>query len=131
LQEGQIWEAVLYGSARKIDNLVAIVDCNGKQIDGPTDKVLPMGDIAKKWEAFGWQTFECNGNCMEEVVNTLGKAVRATGKEVPVVIIAHTEMGSGVDFMMGSHHWHGVAPNDAQLEQALSQLPVTLGDYPV
>ncbi len=129
LQEGQIWEAAMYAGAKKNDNLIAIVDYNRKQIDGPTDDVISLGNLAKKWEAFGWRVLECNGNRMEEVVESLRKAVAASGKGEPVVLLAHTEMGFGVDFMMGTHHWHGVAPNDDQLEKALAQLPETLGDY--
>lgn len=130
LQEGQIWEAAMYAGAKKVDNLIAIVDYNKKQIDGPTDEVVSLGDLPLKWSAFGWKVLECNGNEMAEVVDTLEKALDATGKDQPIVVIAHTEMGFGVDFMMGTHHWHGVAPNDEQLAKALAQLPETLGDYP-
>ena len=130
LQEGQIWEAAMYAGAKKIDNLIAIVDYNKKQIDGPTDTVVSLGDLPLKWSAFGWHVLECKGNQMDAVVETLEKAVAATGKGQPIVVIAHTEMGSGVDFMMGTHHWHGVAPNDEQLANALTQIPETLGDYP-
>lgn len=130
LQEGQIWEAAMAAAAYKVDNYIATVDLNGQQIDGPTDKVLPMGDLAAKFSAFGWDVLQiANGNKMEEVINGLKKAIEHTGKGKPVVILMKTEMGAGVDFMMGTHKWHGVAPNDEQLAQALNQLPETIGDY--
>lgn len=129
LQEGQIWEAMMYAAAKKIDNLIATVDVNGQQIDGSTANVLTLGDLKAKWIAFGWDVLEMNGNNMAEVVSTLNTAKSHTGKGKPVVILMKTEMGSGVDFMMGSHKWHGVAPNDEQLKTALAQLPETLGDY--
>lgn len=131
LQEGQIWEAVMYASAKKIDNLISTVDYNGQQIDGSTDKVLSLGNLKNKWEAFDWIVVECNGNVMSEVVATIEKAKSLTGKGQPVCIIMHTEMGAGVDFMMGSHKWHGIAPDDNQLQMALAQLQETIGDYPV
>ncbi|MFL5762704.1 MAG: transketolase [Bacteroidia bacterium] len=122
LQEGQIWEAAMYASAKKVDNLIATVDMNGQQIDGSTDKVLNMGSLRAKFEAFGWDVIDLEkGNHIESVVNTLKKAKEHTGKGKPVMILMKTEMGHGVDFMMGSHKWHGVAPNDEQLAQALSQ----------
>lgn len=130
LQEGQIWEAAMAAAAKKVDNYIATVDVNGQQIDGPTDKVLPMGDLAAKFTAFGWEVLTVsNGNNMTEVINGLKSAIGHTGKGKPVVILMKTEMGAGVDFMMGTHKWHGVAPNDEQLAQALKQLPETLGDY--
>ncbi len=130
LQEGQIWEAAMFAAGNKVDNLIATVDWNGRQIDGDTDKVLPLGDLPAKWHAFGWHVLETsNGNDIEEVMKMLNEAKRNTGKGKPVVILMKTEMGQGVDFMMGSHKWHGVAPNNEQLEKALSQLPETLGDY--
>lgn len=130
LQEGQIWEAAMAAPAHKIDNLIATVDVNGQQIDGPTDKVLPMGDLAAKFRAFGWEVIElAQGNVMSAVVEALNNAIAHTGKGKPVVILMKTEMGNGVDFMMGTHKWHGVAPNDEQLAAALAQLPETLGDY--
>jgi transketolase len=130
LQEGQIWEAAMAAAAHKVDNLIATVDVNGQQIDGPTDKVLPMGDLAAKFAAFGWEVIElAQGNVLSEVVNALNTAKTHTGKGKPVVILMKTEMGNGVDFMMGTHKWHGVAPNDEQLAAALAQLPETLGDY--
>ena len=129
LQEGQIWEAVMFAAGNKVDNLIATIDCNGRQIDGDVDKVLPLGDLKAKWHAFGWDVLEMDGNNIEEVKNTLKTAQQHTGKGKPIVILMKTEMGAGVDYMMGSHKWHGVAPNDEQLAKALSQLPETLGDY--
>lgn len=129
LQEGQIWEAVMFAAAKKIDNLIATIDYNGKQIDGPTEKVCCIGNLKEKFKAFGWDVIEMNGNDMEEVIQTLKIAKAHTGKGKPVVIIMKTEMGFGVDFMMGTHKWHGVAPNDEQLQKALAQLPETVGDY--
>lgn len=129
LQEGQIWEAVMFAAAKKVDNIIATVDYNGKQIDGPVEEVLSLGNLKAKWEAFGWDVLEANGNDMDEIVNTLKIARQHTGKQKPVVILMKTEMGNGVDFMMGTHKWHGSAPNDEQLSKALAQLPVTLGDY--
>ena len=130
IQEGQIWEAALFASAKKIDNLISTIDVNGQQIDGPTDKVLPMGDLKQKWQSFGWNVFEiANGNNMENVLSVISEAKQNTGKGKPIMILMKTVMGYGVDFMAGSHKWHGVAPNDEQLAKALSQLPETLGDY--
>ena len=129
LGEGQVWEAALYGGAHQINNLVGIIDYNGKQIDGPTDKVLPLGDLRAKFEAFGWKVTEMNGNKMDEVVSTLKAVKSTTGSGKPNLILMHTEMGMGVDFMMGTHKWHGTAPNDQQKELALSQLKEPLGDY--
>jgi transketolase len=129
LQEGQVWEAVMYAAANKVDNLIAAVDYNGKQIDGPTDEVLNLGDLRSKWEAFGWKVLEAKGNDMESILDTLGMAMSHTDKGIPVVILLHTEMGYGVDFMMGTHKWHGVAPNDEQTKIALEQLEETLGDF--
>lgn len=129
LQEGQIWEAMMYAAAKKVDNLISTVDVNGQQIDGSTDNVLPMGDLKAKWLAFGWEVLTMNGNDLKEVVDTIKNAQQHTGKGKPVVILMKTGMGHGVDFMMGSHKWHGVAPNDEQLKIALAQLPETLGDY--
>lgn len=129
LQEGQIWEAVLFAAANKVDNIIASIDYNGRQIDGDVDDVLSLGDLKSKWEAFGWMVLESNGNDIIDVIDTLKHAKELTGKKQPIVIIMRTEMGFGVDYMMGSHKWHGVAPNDEQLEIALNQLPETLGDY--
>ena len=129
LQEGQIWEAAMYASAKKIDNLISTIDYNGRQIDGDVDDVLTLGNLESKWIAFGWKTLECDGNNMKDVVNTLQKAKSLTGNGQPIMIIMKTEMGFGVDYMMGSHKWHGVAPNDEQLENALNQLEETHGDF--
>jgi len=129
LQEGQIWEAAMFAAAKNIDNLIATIDYNGKQIDGPTEKILSLGNLKAKFLAFGWDTLEMNGNDMEEVIQTLKIAKAHTKKGKPVVILMKTEMGFGVDFMMGTHKWHGVAPNDEQLAKALAQLPETIGDY--
>ena len=128
-QEGQVWEAAMYAGGKKVDNLIAIVDHNQKQIDGPVDEVMPLGDLKAKWNAFGWIVLDMNGNVMEEVLETLELARSKTGNGQPVMILMKTEMGKGVDFMMGTHKWHGVAPNDEQLEQALAQLEETIGDY--
>ncbi len=130
LQEGQIWEAALYASANNIDNLITTIDYNRKQIDGTTDEVVSLGDLGKKWEAFDWYVLECKGNDISGLAKTLVQAKGLTGKGKPVCILMNTEMGYGVDFMMGTNKWHGVAPNDEQLETALRQLPETLGDYP-
>ncbi len=129
LQEGQIWEAAMYAGSKNIDNIIAMVDYNGQQIDGPTDKVLSLGNLKQKWEAFGWDILESNGNNMDEVVAVLQKAKSMCGNDKPVVILMKTGMGYGVDFMVGTHKWHGVAPNDEEKDRALSQLPETLGDY--
>ncbi|TFG76355.1 MAG: transketolase [Flavobacteriales bacterium] len=130
LQEGQNWEAIMYAAANKVDNLISTVDHNGQQIDGPTDKVLPMGDLAEKFRVFGWDVLEVKqGNDLKSVIDGLKEAKSRTGKGKPVCIIMDTIMGHGVDFMMYTHAWHGKAPNDDQLENALSQNPETLGDY--
>ena len=129
LQEGQIWEAAMFASAHKVDNLISTIDYNGRQIDGDVDEVLSLGNLENKWIAFGWQTLNCNGNDLEEIIRTLSKAKEMTGKGQPIMIIMKTEMGHGVDYMMGSHKWHGVAPNDEQLKVALNQNPETMGDY--
>ena len=130
LQEGQIWEGLMYASAKNVDNIIATIDYNKKQIDGSLDEVLPMGNLKKKFEAFDWLVIEeVNGNKIHNIIKTLNKAKEMTGKGKPVLIILHTEMGNGVDYMMGTHKWHGSAPNDAQLLEALSQNPETLGDY--
>lgn len=130
LQEGQIWEAAMYASAKKVDNLISTIDLNGKQIDGPTDEVLPLGDLKAKFEAFGWDVLEIKeGNNIEAIINGMTEAKSRTGKGKPVCVLLYTEMGNGVDFMMYTHAWHGKAPNDEQLEKALAQNPETLGDY--
>ncbi len=129
LNEGQNWEAIMFAPHHKVDNLITTVDWNGQQIDGPTQKVLDMGDLGKKFEAFGWTVISMNGNDMDDTIATLNKAKQLTGKGKPVAIMMHTVMGKGVDFMEGDHEWHGIAPNDEQLKKALEQLPETLGDY--
>ena len=129
LQEGQIWEAAMYASAKKIDNLISTIDFNGRQIDGDVDDVLSLGNLEEKWKAFGWKTLSCNGNNLQELIATLETAKGLTGKNQPIMIIMKTEMGYGIDYMMGSHKWHGVAPNDEQLEVALNQQVESLGDY--
>ena len=130
LQEGQVWEAFMYAAGKKVDNLIATIDYNQKQIDGSIDDVLPMGSLTAKLEAFDWIVLEeFQGNNVEAVIKTLARAKELSGNGKPVAIILHTEMGNGVDFMMGTHKWHGSAPNDEQLADALSQNPETLGDY--
>jgi transketolase len=129
LQEGQVWEAAMYAGAKKVDNLIATVDYNGQQIDGPVDQIISLLDLRAKWESFGWIVQEFNGNNMEEVVAGLENAQKLAKQGKPVMNLMRTEMGAGVDFMMGSHKWHGVAPNNEQLAAALAQLPETVGDY--
>ena len=130
LQEGQNWEAIMFASAKKIDNLILCVDLNGKQIDGSTSEVLPIGNLKIKFEAFGWKVLDIeNGNSLKSIIEKLKEAKRETNKKLPICLLIKTEMGNGVDFMMNTHEWHGVAPNDEQLEIALSQNPETLGDY--
>jgi transketolase len=130
LQEGQVWEAFMYAAGKNVDNLIATIDYNKKQIDGSLDDVLPMGNLTAKLEAFDWIVIEeVQGNNIEAIINTLHKAKSLTKKGKPVAIILHTEMGNGVDYMMGTHKWHGSAPNNEQLTEALSQNPETLGDY--
>jgi len=129
LQEGQIWEAAMYAAANKVDNIIATIDFNGRQIDGDVENVLSLGNLEAKWEAFGWEVLSMNGHDFENIreIMTLAKSKLGNGK--PIVIIMKTEMGQGVDFMVGSHKWHGIAPNAEQLEDALKQLEETLGDY--
>ncbi len=130
LQEGQNWEAIMYASAKKVDNIISTVDLNGQQIDGATDDVLPMGSIKAKFEAFGWDVLEINdGNNLGAIIKGMAEAKSKTGKGKPVCVLLKTEMGNGVDFMMYTHAWHGKAPNDEQLAIALAQNPETLGDY--
>jgi len=129
IQEGQIWEAAMYAAHNKIDNIISTIDYNHKQIDGDISDVLDLGDIHAKWQAFGWDVMDMNGNDMQNVVDTLNNAKTHLGKGKPVMIIMKTEMGQGVDYMMGTHKWHGNAPNDEQLASALNQLEETLGDY--
>jgi transketolase len=129
LDEGQNWEAIMFAAHKKVDNLIATIDLNGQQIDGPTDKVMGLTSLKAKFEAFNWQVLEMQGNDMDAVVTGLNTAKTFVGKGKPIVILMKTEMGKGVDFMEGSHEWHGIAPNDEQLAKALAQLPETLGDY--
>ena len=129
LQEGQIWEAAMYAAANKVDNLITTIDYNGRQIDGDTDHVLSLGNLGQKWQAFGWEVLEMDGHNIDDIKSTLNKAKSMTGNGKPIVIIMKTEMGEGVDYMMGTHKWHGSAPNPEQLQIALNQLEETLGDY--
>ena len=129
LQEGQIWEAAMYAAFHKVDNLIATIDFNGRQIDGDVDDVMSLGDLKLKWQAFGWEVLVMNGHDYENMKDTLSQAKELTGNGKPIVILMKTEMGMGVDFMMGTHKWHGVAPNPEQLQSALSQLEETLGDF--
>lgn len=129
IQEGQIWEAAMFAAAHKIDNLISTIDYNGQQIDGEVDKVMPLGDLKAKWQSFGWDVLEMNGNNIEDVLNVMAEAKERTQNKKPIMILMKTVMGYGVDFMEGSHKWHGIAPNDEQLSRALIQLPETIGDY--
>lgn len=128
-QEGQIWEAAMYAAHHQVDNLIGIVDYNGQQIDGPVEQVMSLKNLQAKWEAFGWKTLTMNGNDMQAVLEVLAEAKKQTGNKQPILILMKTEMGFGVDFMMNSHKWHGIAPNDEELQKALAQLPETIGDY--
>jgi transketolase len=129
LQEGQIWEAAIFASARKIDNLITFVDYNGQQIDGPVNEISEIAPLKEKWQSFGWIVLETDGNDIDELINTINFAKQERDKGQPIIVLMKTEMGMGVDFMMGSHKWHGVAPNDEQLENALNQIGVQLEDY--
>lgn len=129
MEEGQIWEAAMYAGAKRTDNIIAIVDVNGQQIDGSIEHVLPYGSLRPKFESFGWKVIDMDGNQMENIIQIMNEAKSLTGKGQPVVVLMKTEMGQGVDFMMGTHKWHGVAPNAEQLQIALAQLEETLGDY--
>ena len=129
LDEGQNWEAIMFAAHKKVDNLIATIDWNGQQIDGPTKTVMALDSLRAKFEAFNWQVLEMDGNDMDAVVAGLNNAKTFVGKDKPIVILMKTEMGKGIDFMEGSHEWHGIAPNDEQLQKALAQLPETLGDY--
>jgi transketolase len=129
LQEGQIWEAAMYASANKVDNIISTIDFNGRQIDGDIEDVLSLGNLSQKWQAFGWEVLSVDGHDIDALKSTLAKAKSMTGNGKPIMIIMKTEMGQGVDYMVGSHKWHGVAPNDEQLAAALGQLEETLGDY--
>ena len=128
-QEGQVWEAAMLAASKKADNLIAAIDYNGQQIDGPVDEVNSLGDLKMKYVAFGWDVLEADGNKMEEIISALKEAKSKTGNGKPIMILMKTEMGKGVDFMEGTHKWHGAAPNDEQLASALGQLEETLGDY--
>ena len=128
-QEGQVWEASMYAAHNKVDNIIATIDLNGQQIDGPVDEINSLKDIKAKWVAFGWEVLTSNGNDIEDIINTLEKAKLKTNNGKPVINIMTTVMGKGVDFMEGSHKWHGIPPNDEQLESALAQLEETIGDY--
>jgi len=129
IEEGQVWEAAMFAAAKKVDNLIATIDYNKKQIDGSTDDVMPLGDLQAKWEAFGWTVIHMQGNVMSDILEKVKHAKTLCGQGKPIIILMHTEMGQGVDFMMGTHKWHGVAPNAEQTEKALAQLTETLGDY--
>jgi len=129
IQEGQIWEAAMYAAHHKVDNLIATVDVNGQQIDGPTDKVMRLGNLRAKWESFGWKVLETNGNHLDDLRSAMQSARQDAHKGVPQIILMNTVMGKGVDYMEGTHKWHGVAPNDDELARALAQLEETLGDY--
>ncbi len=129
IQEGQIWEAAIFGGSKKVDNIIAVIDYNGQQIDGSTEQVMPLGNIRQKWESFGWKVIDANGNDMQEILSAFAEAKQMLGKQQAILIIMHTDMGFGVDFMTGTHTWHGIAPNDTEAEKALSQLEETLGDY--
>ena len=129
LQEGQVWEAVMYAAHNKMDNIIATVDVNGRQIDGDTKDIMGFTDLRSKFEAFGWNVISMNGNDLADVEDTLSKAGVLSGNKQPICILMNTEMGNGVDFMMGSHEWHGIAPNDEQLAAALAQNPSVIGDY--
>lgn len=128
-QEGQVWEAAMYAAHHQVDNVIATIDFNGQQIDGSTKDVMSLGDLQAKWEAFGWEVIESNGNDIEDLIHKLNYAKSLTRKGKPILNLMSTDMGYGVDFMMGSHEWHGIAPNDDQLANALGQLKETLGDY--
>ena len=128
-QEGQVWEAAMFAGSKGVDNLIASIDYNGQQIDGPTEEVNSLGNLQAKYEAFGWEVITSDGNDYDSLINAMEKAQSLTGKGKPVLNLMKTEMGKGVDFMEGTHKWHGVAPNDEQLEDALNQLEETLGDY--
>jgi len=129
IQEGQVWEAAMYAAGRNVDNLIAVIDDNGQQIDGPVDQVMPLGDLHAKWQAFGWTVLAMDGNNVEDVLNTLQKAKDMCGHGKPVCILMKTAMGKGVSFMEGTHKWHGSPPNNEQLAKALAEIEETLGDY--
>ena len=131
LQEGQIWEGAMFAAHNKVDNLIGIVDWNGQQIDGSNEDVLSLGDLVGKWETFGWNVMQMDGHNMDEMINTIQQAQKELGKGIPTVILMKTVMGQGVDYMMGTHAWHGKAPNEEQIGIALNQLEETLGDYKI
>jgi transketolase len=129
LNEGQNWEAAMFAAHHKLDNLIMAVDFNGQQIDGPTSKVMNLGNLRAKFESFDWLVMDMNGNDMDEIITVVERAKQETGKGKPIVLLMKTEMGKGIDFMEGTHEWHGIAPNNEQLQKALDQLPETMGDY--
>ena len=129
MQEGQIWEAAMYAAANKVDNIISTIDCNGRQIDGDVTDVLDLGNLKSKWEAFGWKVLEMDGHKIDHIFETMKEAKDLTGKSKPIIILMKTEMGQGVDYMMGTHKWHGTFPNDEQLAKALAQQEETIGDY--
>jgi transketolase len=128
-QEGQVWEAAMFAAGRKIDNLIGMIDYNGQQIDGPVDEIMPLGDLKGKWKKFGWKVIEMDGNDMDKVLEGLSRARDLSGKQQPVMVLVHTDMGYGVDFMMGTHEWHGKPPDDEQYRRAMANFEETLGDY--
>ncbi len=129
IQEGQVWEAAMYAGAKKVNNIIATIDVNGQQIDGSTDHVLALGSIEDKWKAFDWDVLHMNGNDMEDILKVMAEAKSKALKDKPIIILMKTDMGHGVDFMVGTHEWHGIAPNDDQLAKALAQLEESIGDY--
>ncbi len=129
MEEGQVWEAIMYAGAKKVDNIIVTIDVNGQQIDGSVENVMPYGNLRPKFESFGWKVLEMDGHNMEEIISTVNHAKSLTGKQQPIVVLMKTVMGQGVDFMMHTHKWHGVAPNAEQMKVALAQLEETLGDY--
>ena len=129
LNEGQNWEAAMFAAHHKLDNLIVAIDFNGQQIDGPTSKVMNLGNLRAKFESFDWLVMDMNGNDMDEIITVVEKAKLETGNGKPIVLLMKTEMGKGIDFMEGTHEWHGIAPNNEQLQKALDQLPETMGDY--
>ena len=129
MQEGQIWEAAMFGAHNKVDNIISAIDYNGQQIDGPVDDVMSLGNLRAKWESFGWEVLDMDGHDMQNILDTMAQAKSMSGNGKPIMILMTTEMGKGVDFMEGTHKWHGVAPNDEELANALGQLEETLGDY--
>lgn len=131
IQEGQIWESLMFAAHHKVDNIIVTVDWNGQQIDGPNDEVMSLGDLPAKWKAFGWDVLQMDGHDLGEILNTLAEAKSRLGAGKPVAILMKTEMGKGVDFMEGTHKWHGIAPNEEQMQNALGQLEETLGDFPL